>query len=274
MHPAAPQGMPFCVAGMGDLLALFRCISCRFAFGSNVARPTTLGAPGRVYTSSEVGAGAGVALCGWGAAVTGTGARRWGRSGEGTSAGSSSSSARAAGRLCLPPSPLARLALCATLRPQPEMCCNVQQYGKQQYLRKAEAQQCQVQSTLLLPLFISRTRSGCVGVLEVVQTSQDMAFADVAELLAVALEVRSRRRGQGSADRMRRRATRSVCRTCRPARTHSTAPRPAPAALRPVHMWPGGDQAPRPLCQHHCHGAAAAGGGCARGGGQPPGAHL
>ena len=49
------QGLPFCVAGMGDLLALFRCISCRFAFGTNVARPTSLGALGRVYTSSEVG---------------------------------------------------------------------------------------------------------------------------------------------------------------------------------------------------------------------------
>lgn len=49
------QGLPFCVAGMGDLLALFRCISCRFAFGTDVARPTSLGAPGRVYTSSEVG---------------------------------------------------------------------------------------------------------------------------------------------------------------------------------------------------------------------------
>ena len=48
------QGMPFCVAGMGDLLALFRCISCRFNFGTNVARPNTLGAPGRVFTSSEV----------------------------------------------------------------------------------------------------------------------------------------------------------------------------------------------------------------------------
>ncbi len=47
------------MAGMGDLLALFRCISCRFAFGTDVARPTSLGAPGRVYTSSEVG----LALC-------------------------------------------------------------------------------------------------------------------------------------------------------------------------------------------------------------------
>ncbi|KAL4424685.1 hypothetical protein ABPG77_004492 [Micractinium sp. CCAP 211/92] len=117
------KNMPFCVAGMGDLLALFRCISCRFAFGTNVAKPATLGAPGRVYTSSE-----------------------------------------------------------------PEMCCNVQQYAKGAYLRKAEAEQCQVQSTLLLPLFISPRRTGCVGVLEVVQTSEDMAFADVATLLSDSLE--------------------------------------------------------------------------------------
>lgn len=66
----------------------------------------------------------------------------------------------------------------------------MQQYSKTAYLRKAEAEQCQVQSTLLLPLFISPRRSGCVGVLEVVQTSEDMAFADVAMLLAAALEVR------------------------------------------------------------------------------------
>lgn len=66
----------------------------------------------------------------------------------------------------------------------------MQQYSKSAYLRKAEAEQCQVQSTLLLPLFISPRRSGCVGVLEVVQTSEDMAFADVAMLLAAALEVR------------------------------------------------------------------------------------
>lgn len=73
---------------------------------------------------------------------------------------------------------------------QPEMCCNVQQYAKGAYLRKAEAEQCQVQSTLLLPLFISPRRTGCVGVLEVVQTSEDMAFVDVAALLSDALEVR------------------------------------------------------------------------------------
>jgi hypothetical protein len=44
-------GMPFCVAGMGDLLALFRCVSCRFSFPVNGAHPELLGAPGRVFCS-------------------------------------------------------------------------------------------------------------------------------------------------------------------------------------------------------------------------------
>jgi hypothetical protein len=51
---ARTQGLPFCVAGTGDLLALFRCISCRYCFGTDVAAPLMLGAPGRVFTSSEV----------------------------------------------------------------------------------------------------------------------------------------------------------------------------------------------------------------------------
>ena len=44
---------------MGDLLALFRCTSFLFFWLFFLARPTSLGAPGRVYTSSEVG----LALC-------------------------------------------------------------------------------------------------------------------------------------------------------------------------------------------------------------------
>jgi hypothetical protein len=58
----ARQGLPFCVAGVGDLLALFRCISCRYCFGTNIEKPDLLGAPGRVFTTMEVrargGAGA------------------------------------------------------------------------------------------------------------------------------------------------------------------------------------------------------------------------
>lgn len=51
-HVLKTKGMPFCIAGFGDLLALFRCVSCRFAFGINPSHPHTLGAPGRVYISN------------------------------------------------------------------------------------------------------------------------------------------------------------------------------------------------------------------------------
>lgn len=49
-----PQGLPFCVAGIGDLLALFRCVSCRYCFGTDPTKPELLGAPGRVFTTQEV----------------------------------------------------------------------------------------------------------------------------------------------------------------------------------------------------------------------------
>ena len=51
---SAGQGLPFCVAGVGDLLALFRCISCRYCFGTDATKPELLGAPGRVFTTQEV----------------------------------------------------------------------------------------------------------------------------------------------------------------------------------------------------------------------------
>ena len=58
MHHGQPacevQGLPFCVAGIGDLLALFRCISCRYCFGTDATKPELLGAPGRVFTTQEV----------------------------------------------------------------------------------------------------------------------------------------------------------------------------------------------------------------------------
>ncbi|KAK9840618.1 hypothetical protein WJX81_004617 [Elliptochloris bilobata] len=47
------KGLPFCVAGVGDLLALFRCISCRYCFGTNIDKPDLLGAPGRVFATME-----------------------------------------------------------------------------------------------------------------------------------------------------------------------------------------------------------------------------
>lgn len=48
------KDLPFCVAGSGDLLALFRCISSRYSFGTDQKSPNKLGAPGRVFLSSEV----------------------------------------------------------------------------------------------------------------------------------------------------------------------------------------------------------------------------
>ncbi|KAK9807511.1 hypothetical protein WJX72_001214 [[Myrmecia] bisecta] len=117
------KGLPFCVAGVGDLLALFRCISCRFCFGTDVHNPHTLGAPGRVFTTGE-----------------------------------------------------------------PEMSSNVQKYSKEVYLRASEAQQCRVHSTIVIPLFLDRHRSQALGVLEVVQTAEDMQFSEIVNNLGQILE--------------------------------------------------------------------------------------
>ena len=48
------QGQPYCAAGVVDLLALFRCISCRYCFSTDLTKPELLGAPGRVFTSRQV----------------------------------------------------------------------------------------------------------------------------------------------------------------------------------------------------------------------------
>lgn len=281
--------MPFCVAGLGDLLALFRCISCRFAFGTDVKKVSQLGAPGRVFTSSEVRRRGGaqhavltVRAEEWGvachvsraAAGCGIGAPAGQRPGEArhlawggeggvwlcigfgreergeaapdtallcnasaraligsmhlslrggipvptpthptphseqrqhscthiktpalTSTHAHTSQPPRAPALVLtpqnpPPSPThTYLTHTHTHWPQPELACNVQKYSKTAYLRKAEAEQCQVQSTLLLPVFLTPARHGCVGVLEVVQTSEDMHFTEMGDLIGSVLEV-------------------------------------------------------------------------------------
>jgi len=137
---------------MGDLLALFRCISCRFNFSADPAQPESMGAPGRVFLAGE-----------------------------------------------------------------PELACNVQLYPRTAYLRRAEAEQCRVQSSMLLPVFQVRVsgsissnaaspygldaavassggesaggfgKGDVLGVLEVVQTSDDMDFIPVAQLLGIVL---------------------------------------------------------------------------------------
>jgi hypothetical protein len=48
------QGLPFTVAGAGDLLALFRCVSCRYRFGTDADQPALMGAVGRVFASGQV----------------------------------------------------------------------------------------------------------------------------------------------------------------------------------------------------------------------------
>jgi hypothetical protein len=39
------QGVPFSVSGTVDLLALFRCISCRFKFTTDVTKPSKMVSP-------------------------------------------------------------------------------------------------------------------------------------------------------------------------------------------------------------------------------------
>ncbi len=48
------------MAGVGDLLALFRCVSVRYRFSTDVMKPSLMGAIGRVYSSLEVRRGCAV----------------------------------------------------------------------------------------------------------------------------------------------------------------------------------------------------------------------
>lgn len=38
------QGLPFAINGVGDLLALFRCISCKYKFSTDVTKHSSMGA--------------------------------------------------------------------------------------------------------------------------------------------------------------------------------------------------------------------------------------
>lgn len=40
------QGLPYSINGVGDLLALFRCISCKYKFSTDVTKPQQMGAGG------------------------------------------------------------------------------------------------------------------------------------------------------------------------------------------------------------------------------------
>ena len=41
--------------GPGDMLALFRCLSCKYSFSTDLKNLAVMGAPGRVFTTGEVG---------------------------------------------------------------------------------------------------------------------------------------------------------------------------------------------------------------------------
>ncbi len=49
------HGLPFAVIGVGDLLALFRCVSVRYRFSTDISKPSLMGAIGRVFVTMEVG---------------------------------------------------------------------------------------------------------------------------------------------------------------------------------------------------------------------------
>lgn len=73
---------------------------------------------------------------------------------------------------------------------QPEMSRNVQKYDREIYARASEAAHCRIHATLMLPLFMESTCRSVVGVLEVVQTVQDMPFSRLARTLSAVLRVR------------------------------------------------------------------------------------
>jgi len=47
------RGLPFSISGVGDLLALFRCVSCRYRFATDVSKPHLMGVIGRVFSSGQ-----------------------------------------------------------------------------------------------------------------------------------------------------------------------------------------------------------------------------
>lgn len=47
------SSLPFSVLGVGDLLALFRCVSVRYRFGTDSDQPHLMGAVGRVYSTMQ-----------------------------------------------------------------------------------------------------------------------------------------------------------------------------------------------------------------------------
>jgi hypothetical protein len=192
-QPLHPKGLPNVVAGASDLLALFRCVSCRYRFSGDPSKPALMGAIGRVFASGQVG------LQRESADSSGDRAKPAQRPPHGSTSRSPPSANPDSPRLPaafiaaprnrmrnpptraqplaprLPPAPIFS-PLRASLIPspttphhatrhdtrprQPEMSNNVQKYDKAVYLRASEALRCRVHSTLVMPVFPQPAASG------------------------------------------------------------------------------------------------------------------
>ena len=150
MHqgPAA-QGLPYAVAGIGDMLALFRCISCKYTFSTTTDVADLLGAPGRVFATGEVRAVVGPAI----EACT---TLRMHRSGLRRPLGGGLDNGCALDRttgtpcwnLCVDEHDRACVS-CS----QPEFLSDVQQCSKAVYMRVEEATQCAIRRCMLRVAF-------------------------------------------------------------------------------------------------------------------------
>jgi hypothetical protein len=194
------QGLPFTVAGVGDLLALFRCVSVRYRFSTDVTKPALMGAIGRVWSSKEVRTcmpptlGAMLVPCrvSWwlGAAANPMPATLHIIS-------SHMHISNRPGALHSHMQRMSHAASASGLKPamphcpaQPEMSLDVQHYDKQVYLRVSEARRCQVQSMLVVPIFGHDASGGTVAVFELIQNHCDGGFPAIMAQLQRCLEVR------------------------------------------------------------------------------------
>ena len=135
------------------MLALFRCISCKYTFSTTTDAPDLLGAPGRIFATGEVTpVRANVGLNsdpGSGRAGVRPAARHLSSSGchasQRSGAGHDTPNApRLRTASCDVPGRVASCSRQCATRPQPEFLADVQQCSKAVYLRVEEATQCAV----------------------------------------------------------------------------------------------------------------------------------
>eukprot|EP01025_Chloroclados_australasicus_P036923 TRINITY_DN3758_c0_g1_i1.p1 TRINITY_DN3758_c0_g1~~TRINITY_DN3758_c0_g1_i1.p1 ORF type:complete len:720 (-),score=126.29 TRINITY_DN3758_c0_g1_i1:2945-5104(-) len=120
------QNLPYAISSRHDLLALFRCVSVRYKFSTDVHQKEKLGCVGRVFTQKH-----------------------------------------------------------------PEMCASVQVYQPRVYLRVEEAQKCNVNSTVVVPVFTVREGGKdrkAVAVFEVVHVDAQQSFLECLRTMQFALE--------------------------------------------------------------------------------------